>query len=70
MQHPEDKINHALVLGGAMGIGKDTIIEPVKHAIGPWNFHEVSPQQMLGRFNGFIEIGDLARQRGARSRRR
>jgi len=23
----------ALVLGGAMGIGKDTIIEPVKHAI-------------------------------------
>ena len=38
VQRPEDKINHALVLGGAMGIGKDTIIEPVKHAIGPWNF--------------------------------
>ena len=70
VQRPEEKINHALVLGGAMGIGKDTIIEPVKHAIGPWNFQEVSPQHMLGRFNGFIEIGDLARQRGARSRRR
>jgi hypothetical protein len=55
VQHPEEKINHALVLGGAMGIGKDTIVEPVKHAIGPWNFHEVSPQQMLGRFNGFMK---------------
>ena len=70
VQHPEDKINHALVLGGSQGIGKDTILEPVKHAIGPWNFHEVSPQHMLGRFNGFREIGDPARQRGARSRRR
>jgi hypothetical protein len=69
VQHPEDKINHALLLGGAMGIGKDTIIEPVKHAIGPWNFNEVSPQHMLGRFNGFIKSVILL-QRGARSRRR
>jgi hypothetical protein len=55
VQRPQEKINHALVLGGAQGIGKDTIIEPAKHAVGPWNFHEVSPQQMLGRFNGFIK---------------
>jgi hypothetical protein len=49
------QINHALVLGGAQGIGKDTLLEPVKRAIGPWNFVEVSPQQMLGRFNGFLK---------------
>jgi hypothetical protein len=55
VQKPEQKINHALVLGGAQGIGKDTILEPVKHAVGPWNFHEVSPQQILGRFNGFLK---------------
>ena len=53
-QRPADKINHALVLGGAQGIGKDTLLEPVKRAIGPWNFLEVSPQHMLGRFNGFL----------------
>ena len=35
--------------------GKDTLLEPVKHAVGPWNFSEVSPQQMLGRFNGFLK---------------
>jgi hypothetical protein len=55
VQHPADKINHALVLGGAQGIGKDTLLEPVKHAVGPWNCAEVSPTQILGRFTGFLK---------------
>jgi hypothetical protein len=55
VQRPEEKINHALVLGGAQGIGKDTLLEPVKHAVGPWNFHEASPQQIMGRFNAFLK---------------
>jgi hypothetical protein len=55
VQFPQEKINHALVLGGNQGIGKDTLLEPVKRAIGPWNFVEVSPQQVLGRFNGFLK---------------
>jgi hypothetical protein len=53
VQRPAEKINHALVLGGLQGIGKDTLLEPIKYAVGPWNFHEVSPQNVLGRFNGF-----------------
>jgi hypothetical protein len=55
VQRPHEKINHALVLGGLQGIGKDTLLEPVKRAVGPWNFHEVSPQHLLGRFNGFLK---------------
>jgi Family of unknown function (DUF5906) len=55
VQKPADKINHALVLGGKQGIGKDSLLEPVKHAVGAWNFAEVSPQQILGRFNGFLK---------------
>ena len=55
VQRPHEKINHALVLGGPQGIGKDTILEPVKRAIGPWNFTEVGPKQMMGRFNGFTK---------------
>jgi hypothetical protein len=54
-QRPFEKINHALVLGGKSGIGKDTILEPIKHAVGPWNFAEVSPKQALGRFNGYLK---------------
>jgi hypothetical protein len=55
VQRPGEKINHALVFGGSQGIGKDTMLEPIKRAVGPWNFVEVSPQHMLGRFNGFLK---------------
>jgi hypothetical protein len=55
VQDPGQKINHAIVLGGNQGIGKDSLPEPVKHAIGPWNFIEVSPANMLGRFNGYLK---------------
>jgi Family of unknown function (DUF5906) len=54
VQRPEDKINHALVLGGLQGIGKDTMVEPVKRAVGPWNVAEPSPVHLVkGQFNGF-----------------
>jgi len=33
-QHPNVKINHGLVIGGAPGIGKDTIIEGARAASG------------------------------------
>jgi hypothetical protein len=55
VQRPDVKINHSLVLGGNQGIGKDTLLEPVKAAVGPWNCSEVSPQQVLGRFNSFVK---------------
>jgi hypothetical protein len=55
VQRPWEKINHALVFLGAQGIGKDTLLEPVKTAIGPWNFAEVNPMQVLGRFNAFLK---------------
>jgi hypothetical protein len=71
-QHPEIKINHGLLLGGAPRIGKDTIIEPVKRAIGPWNFREVAAKNILADFNPWLrsvilrisevkDMGDMTR---------
>jgi hypothetical protein len=54
-QRPGDKINHALVLGGAQRIGKDSILAPVRHAVGDWNWREASPALILGTFNGFAK---------------
>jgi Family of unknown function (DUF5906) len=51
VQHPEVKINHALVLGGPPGIGKDTLLAPLREAVGEWNFAEVSPAAILDKFN-------------------
>jgi hypothetical protein len=55
VQNPGDKINHALVLGGQQGIGKDSLLEPVKAAVGAWNWQDINPAQMLGRFNGWAK---------------
>jgi hypothetical protein len=55
VQFPEEKINHAIVLGGVPGIGKDTILEPVKYAVGPWNFADISPKNILGNNNAFAK---------------
>ena len=55
VQRPGEKINHALVLGGEPGIGKDSLLEPAKRAIGGWNWTEISPHQMLGHFTGFYK---------------
>jgi hypothetical protein len=44
-----------LVLGGAPGIGKDTILQAVAVAIGPWNLQDIGPPAFVGRFNGFAK---------------
>jgi hypothetical protein len=33
VQRPHETISHALVLGGKQGIVKDSMLEPIKHAI-------------------------------------
>jgi hypothetical protein len=55
VQRPAEKINHAIILGGMPGIGKDTLLEPVKHAVGPWNFADISPKNILGNYNAFVK---------------
>lgn len=55
VQRPGEKINHALALIGGQGIGKDTLLEGAKAAVGPWNWAEVSPAHLLGRFNPFVK---------------
>ena len=55
VQYPADKINHAIMLGGLQGIGKDTLLEPLKHAVGPWNFMEISPTSLTAPFNGYLK---------------
>jgi len=54
IQCPAVKINHGLILGGAPGIGKDTILEPLKLGVGPWNFKEVSPQDIMSNYNDYM----------------
>ena len=54
IQRPAEKINHGLVLTGPPGIGKDTLLEPLKLGVGPWNFREVSPTDITSTYNDFM----------------
>jgi hypothetical protein len=55
-QRPAEKINHGLVLGGKQGIGKDTLLEPLKYGVGPWNFQEITPTAIMeSRFNEYLK---------------
>jgi hypothetical protein len=51
VQHPDVKINHALVLGGPPRDGKDSSIAPLREAVGPWNFAEATPADLFDTFN-------------------
>lgn len=55
VQRPGEKINHALVLGGDQGIGKDTMLHPAKEGVGPWNWADIEPKKMMGQFNPWVE---------------
>ncbi len=55
VQYPQVKINHGLVLGGNTRIGKDTLLIPVREAIGAWNMQEIGPTILMGRFNGYLK---------------
>lgn len=55
VRRPHEKINHAIALIGPQGTGKDSLIAGAIPAVGPWNVSEVSPDQLMGRFNGFLK---------------
>ena len=54
VQYPGRKPNHCIVLVGDPDIGKDTLLYPVRHAVGPWNFHDIAPHHLLSPNNDFL----------------
>jgi hypothetical protein len=68
VQCPGQKINHALVLGGGQGIGKDTVLAPAVHGVGLWNVSDITPAAFVGRFNSWAKAV-IVRINEARDRR-
>jgi hypothetical protein len=55
VQRPQEKVNYALVMCGAPGIGKDSIIEPVVIAVGPANVKEIGPADLYTDWNDYLQ---------------
>jgi hypothetical protein len=54
IQFPGIKPNFGLLLIGPPGIGKDTILVPLREGVGPWNVADVTLNQMMGSFNDYL----------------
>jgi hypothetical protein len=54
-QNADRKCNHAVVLGsGTHGIGKDTLLAPVRFTVGEKNFRAIKPSDLVGGFNPWV----------------
>lgn len=55
VQHANEKCNHAVVLGsGVHGIGKDTLLAPVRHAVGERNYWIIKPSDLVAAYNPWV----------------
>lgn len=55
LQRPEEKCNHGIVLAGEQGIGKDSLLLPLRHGVGHWNTAEIGPDDVQSGFNPFVK---------------
>lgn len=54
VQNPGQRINHALVIQGEQGIGKDTILNAISKVIGNHNYSQVTLQHVESQFNDWL----------------
>lgn len=72
-QNPAVKINHAIVLGGAQGLGKDSMLRPLRRAVGEMNYQETKPEVIITeKYNPYLQCRILrineAKDTGGESR--
>lgn len=54
VQNPQERINHALVLQGEQGIGKDSLIAALEKLVGRHNSIQVTLQHVESQFNEWL----------------
>lgn len=55
IQRPEQKPGFGVVLGGKQGIGKDTLLWPLRQAVGEYNSAEIGPDEILSPHNAWVQ---------------
>jgi hypothetical protein len=55
VQHPGHPLPGVIALLGPQGVGKDALLQPLARAVGWWNTANITPDELVGRFNPFVE---------------
>ena len=54
VQHPSEKPNWGVLIGGAHGIGKSTMLDPIRAALGPRNVREIGPADLASGYTDWL----------------
>jgi hypothetical protein len=54
LRDPSRKINHCVMMSGFQGVGKDTILAPLRAATGD-NTTAIGPEQLVQPYNGYMK---------------
>ena len=54
LQHPGEKIGHAVVIIGGQGVGKDTVLRPLFEAVGLHNVASIDTATLFGQWTYFL----------------
>lgn len=55
VQRPQQKTNHGIVITGAQGIGKDTMLAPIRKAVGEHNVCEIEPDEISSPYSHYVK---------------
>lgn len=55
VQRPGEKCNHALILSGGQGIGKDAALDPIKKAVGGMNASNIDPDLLFMQYRPWLQ---------------
>jgi hypothetical protein len=55
IQKPEEKCNWACILSGKQGIGKDTVLAPLRAILGHGNVGDTSPDGVLSAYHPWVQ---------------
>ena len=54
LQHPGQRLNHGLLLGGCEGAGKDSLLAPFMAAVGRHNVTQIAGEALASDFNAWL----------------
>lgn len=59
LQHPSTKINHAILIAGNMGVGKDMLLNPLRYGLGEANICEPPAGELKETFTDYLHHSKL-----------
>lgn len=55
LQKPHEKVQHCIAMAGRQGIGKDSLLVPIRMGVGVHNTAEIGPDDIMDKHNEYVK---------------